>query len=133
MKRERPSIMVNQLDTEKLTDLLYWKNVEAGSDSRPQGEGMVVVNTPEGLATVCREGVGWFKNEEGKYLVSGWIGYSDIVYRITEDELLSCLSNEQVDLADFINRFGARLESNFDIWYYEVKDTPQNVGAPLYN
>ena len=129
MNRERPSIMVNQIDTDKLADLLYWKNVEAGSDSRPQGEAMAIVNTAEGLATVCREGVGWFQNEEGKYLVSGWVGYSDIVYRITENELLSCLSNEQVDLADFINRFGGRLETNFDIWYYEVKDVSQDISA----
>jgi hypothetical protein len=129
MRRERTSIMVNQIDTDKLTKLLYWKNVEVGSDTRPEGEAMVVVNTPEGLATVCHEGVGWNKNEEGKYLVSGWIGYSDIVYRITEQELLSCLSSEQVDLADFINRFGDRLESNFDIWYNQVKNTSQDIAA----
>lgn len=133
MKRQRPSIMVNQLDTKKLTELLYWKNVEAGSDARPEGELMVVVNTPDGLATVCHEGVGWHKNDENKYIVSGWIGYSDIVYRITEDELLSCLSSEQVDLADFINSFGGRLESNFDIWYNQVKKTPQNVRPLQYN
>ena len=129
MKRQRPSIMVNQIDTEKLTNLLYWKNVEAGSDARPEGELMVVANTPEGLATVCHEGVGWHKNEEGKYLVSGWIGYSDIVYRITEQELLSCLSSEQVDLAEFIKSFGDRLESNFDIWYSQVRKVSQDISA----
>ena len=129
MKRQRPSIMVNQIDTESLTTLLYWKNVEAGSDVRPEGEAMVVVNTPEGLATVCHEGVGWFKNDDGKYLVSGWVGYNDIVYRITEKELLSCLSSEQVDLAEFINSFGGRLESNFDIWYNQVKNVSQDISA----
>ena len=129
MKRQRPSIMVNQIDTEKLTNLMYWKNVEVGSDARPKGEAMVVANTPEGLATVCHEGVGWHKNEEGKYLVSGWIGYSDIVYRITEQELLSCLSSEQVDLAEFINSFGDRLESNFDIWYSQVRKVSQDISA----
>ena len=129
MKRSRPSIMVNTLDTEKLTELFYWKNVEAGSDSRPEAEAMVIVNTPEGLATICNEGVGWLKNDDGRYLVSGYLGYSDVVYRITEDELLSCLSSEQVDLADFIRTFGSRLEANFDIWYHQIKDTSQDIAA----
>jgi hypothetical protein len=129
----RKSIMVNKIDTDKLTKLMYWKNVEVGSDSRPEGEAMVVVNTPKGLATICNEGVGWFKNDDGKYLVTGYMGYSDVVYRITEDELLSCVSSEQVDLAEFIRSFGSRLEVNFDLWYNQIKDTPQNVGAPQYN
>ena len=129
----RKSIMVNKIDTDKLTQLMYWKNVEVGSDARPEGEAMVVVNTPKGLATICNEGVGWFKNEDDKYLVTGYLGYSDVVYRITEDELLSCVSSEQVDLAEFIRSFGSRLEVNFDLWYNQVKDTPQNVGTPQYN
>jgi hypothetical protein len=127
MRRERPSIMVNQIDTAKLTTLLYWKNVEVGSDARPEGEAMVVVNTPKGLATICNEGVGWWKNDEDKYLVGGYIGYSNPTYYITEDELLSCVSSEQVDLAEFIRSFGSRLEVNFDLWYNQVKDTDQSI------
>ena len=125
----RESIMVNKIDTEKLTELMYLKNVEAGSDSRPKGEPMVIVNTPEGLATICNEGVGWFKNDDGKYVVTGYMGYSDVVYHITEDELLSLLSSEQVDLAEFIRSFGARLESNFYLWYEQVKDVSQDISA----
>jgi hypothetical protein len=125
----RKSIMVNKIDTEKLTKLMYWKNVEAGSDSRPEGEAMVIVNTPKGLATICNEGVGWFKNDDGTYVVTGYMGYSDVVYRITEDELLSLVSSEQVDLAEFIRVFGARLESNFYLWYEQVKDTSQDISA----
>jgi hypothetical protein len=129
MRRERTSIMVNQIDTDKLTKLLYWKNVEAGSDARPEGEAMVVANTPEGLATVCHEGVGWWKNDDGKYLVGGYIGYSNPTYYITEEELLSCLSSEQTDLAEFINKFGDRLENNFDLWYNQVKNVSQDIAA----
>jgi hypothetical protein len=127
MKRSRPSVMVNKLDTDKLTQLLYWKNVEVGSDARPEGEAMAVVNTAKGLATICYEGVGWWKNDEDKYLVGGYIGYSNPSYYLTEDELLSCLSSEQVDLAEFINSFGARLEVNFDLWYNQVKDIDQSI------
>ena len=134
MKRQRPSIMVNQIDTDKLGKILLQRAIDAGQpDVHAEGEPMVVVNTPKGLATICHEGVGWWKNDDDKYLVGGYIGYSNPTYYITEDELLSCLSDEQVDLADFINNFGDRLETNFDLWYYEVKDTPQNVGAPQYN
>jgi hypothetical protein len=129
----RQSVMVNKIDTDKLSKLLYWKAVEVGSDARPEGESMVVVNTTKGLATVCHEGVGWWKNDDGKYLVGGWIGYSNPTYYITEDELLSCLSGEMVDLAEFINTFGSRLENNFSLWYNQVKDVPQNVSGMVYN
>jgi hypothetical protein len=125
----RKSIMVNKIDTDKLTKLLYWKNVEVGSDARPEGEAMVVVNTPKGLATICHEGVGWWKNDDDKYLVGGYIGYSNPTYYITEDELLSCLSSDEVDLAEFINKFGDRLETNFDLWYNQIKKVSQDVAA----
>lgn len=129
----RQSVMVNKIDTDKLSKLLYWKAVEVGSDTNIEGESMVVVNTRKGLATVCHEGVGWWKNDDGKYLVGGWIGYSNPTYYITEDELLSCLSGEMVDLAEFINTFGARLENNFDLWYNQVRGIPQNVSGMVYN
>ena len=123
----RKSIMVNKTDTAKLSELLYVKNVQAGSNNRPEAEVMVIANTPKGLATVCNEGVGWWKDENNKYVVSGWMGYSETIYRITENELLSCLSDEQVDLAEFINSFGSRLEVNFDLWYEQVKDVSQDI------
>jgi hypothetical protein len=120
--------MVNKIDNDKLTKLLTSKR---GSDI--DAESMVVVNTPKGLATVCHEGVGWWKNDDNLHLVGGYVGYSDITYYITEDELLSCLSGEMVDLASFINTFGDRLENNYSLWYHQVKDTPQNVSGLAYN
>ena len=119
MKRQRPSIMVHKLDAEKVVATIGRDDIEA--------ESMVVVNTPKGLATICTEGVGWWKNDDGKYLVGFYVGYSNPSYYMTEDELLSCVSSEQVDLADFIRSFGDRLENNFDLWYYQVKDTPQTI------
>lgn len=126
----RPSIMVNKLDSDKVVELIKSRRE---SDEHIEAEPFVVVNTPKGLATICSEGVGWWKNDDGKYLVGFYVGYSNPSYYMTEDELLSCLSSEQVDLADFIRSFGARLENNFDLWYDQVKDTPQNVLAPQYN
>lgn len=124
-RRTRPSVMVNKIDNVKLGDLLNAKT----DRNDLEGEAMVVVNTPEGLATICNEGVGWFKNDDGKYLVGGWVGYSNPTFYLSEDELLSCLSSEQVDLAEFIRSFGDRLETNFDIWYYQIKDTSQDIAA----
>jgi len=121
----RTSIMVNKIDNRKLGDLLNAKT----DRSDLEGETMVVVNTPEGLATVCSEGVGWWKNDDGKYLVGGWVGYSNPTFYLTEDELLSCLSSEEIDLAEFINKFGDRLEVNFDLWYDQVKDVSQDISA----
>jgi len=121
----RTSIMVNKIDNRKLGDLLNAKT----DRSDLEGETMVVVNTPEGLATVCSEGVGWWKNDDGKYLVGGWVGYSNPTFYLAEDELLSCLSSEEIDLAEFINKFGDRLEVNFDLWYDQVKDVSQDISA----
>ena len=127
--RERTSVVVSKLDTDKLAAFL---NTKYDRDDL-QGEAMVVVNTPEGLATICHEGVGWFKNDDDKYLVGAYVGYNNPTFFVTEEELLSFVSDEQVDLADFINRFGDRLESNYSIWYNQVKDTPQNVRPLQYN
>ena len=123
MRQERFSVMVNQIDTDKLTTLL---NTKMDRDDL-QGEAMAIVNTPEGLATICHEGVGWFKNDDNEYLVGAYVGYNNPTFFLTEDELLSCVSSEQVDLADFINKFGDRLENNFSIWYNQVRNTPQEL------
>ena len=39
------------------------------------------------------------------------------------------LSSEEIDLAEFINKFGDRLEVNFDLWYEQVKDVSQDISA----
>src|SRR6056300_2039542 len=123
MTRTRPSVMVNKIDNMKLGDLLNTKT----DRNDLEGETMVVVNTPEGLATVCSEGVGWWKNDDGNYLVGAWVGYSNPTFYLSEDELLSCLSSEEIDLAEFIRSFGDRLENNFDLWYSQVKGVSQDI------
>jgi len=117
--------MVSQIDTAKLTTML---NAKADRDDLV-GEQMVVANTVKGLATVCSDGVGWWKNDDGKYLVGAWVRYSNPTFYLTEDELLSCLSSEQVDLAEFVQTFGSRLENNFDLWYNQVKNVSQDISA----
>lgn len=129
----RKPLLVSKIDTDKLSKLLYWKAVEAGSDSYPEGELMAVVNTEKGIATVCSEGVGWWKGEKG-YLVGGWIGYSNPTYYITEDELISVISHDVMEFSDFVRSFGGRLETNYDLWYAEAhgySQHPQRVKEQL--
>jgi hypothetical protein len=124
----RPSIMVRQLDTTKLEKVIR-SGIRASSTEQVEAEPMLVVNTADGLATICREGVGWWKNDNDMYLVGFWQGYSNPSLHITENELLSCLSDTDVDMAEFINTFGDRLEVNFDLWYGQVKDVSQDISA----
>jgi len=122
----RTSIMVTKLDSDKVVELIKSRRE---TDEHIEAEPFVVVNTPKGLATICSEGVGWWKNDDDKYLVGFYVGYSNPSYYMTEDELLSCLSSEQVDLAEFVQTFGSRLENNFDLWYDQVKNVSQDISA----
>ena len=123
----RTSIMVRQLDTNKTAELIK-KGYKLTIDIT--GEPMAVVNTPKGLATICSEGVGWWKNDDGEYLVGYYTEpFGNPSYYMTQDELLSCLSSEEIDLAEFINKFGDRLEVNFDLWYNQIKNVSQDISA----
>lgn len=122
----RESILVNRLDGDKATALIRSQTTDRLAPDTV-AEDMVVVNTPRGLATVCTEGVGWWANDDGEYLLGAFIGYAETSYMITEEELKSCISGEMIDLKDFINTFGDRLETNFSLWYNQVKDTPQDI------
>jgi len=122
----RKSVMVRQLDLPKLEKVIR-RGISASSTEQVQAEPMLVVNTPTGLATICSEGVGWFKNDNDMYLVGFYQGYSNPSLHITEDELLSCLSDTDIDMAEFINSFGDRLEVNYDLWYDQVKDVSQDI------
>jgi hypothetical protein len=122
----RKSVMVRQLDLPKLEKVIR-RGLNASSTEQVQAEPMLVVNTAKGLATICSEGVGWWKNENDMYLVGFYQGYSNPSLHITENELLSCLSDTDVDMAEFINKFGDRLEVNYDLWYNQVKDVSQDI------
>lgn len=125
-RNNRKSILVNRLDGDKATALIRSQTVPNLAPDAV-AEDMVVINTPRGLATVCTEGVGWFANDDGEYLLGAFIGYHETSYMITEDELKSCILGEMIDLKDFINVFGDRLETNFTIWYNQAKSTPQDI------
>ena len=92
----------------------------------------VVVNTPKGLAVVCYEGVGWF-SDNGTYKILVGDEWNDWTKDITEEQLLSVISDEETTLHKLIDPYNDRTRSNLWIWENKIKDTPQNVVGSDYN
>lgn len=124
-KRERPSVWVMKLDQDKASALMTQRAKDKGYDIKIEADPMVVVNTKKGIATICSEGVGWWKNDIGKYLLIGSYGYTENAYYVTADELKDLVSDELCYLDEFIRSFGDRLETNFDLWYNQVMGNSQ--------
>ena len=110
---DRPSFMVTLLDRDKTTAFIRNKF----DNDRYVAEPMVVINGRKGLATVCTEGVGWYKDDSGYTILFDDINYIGMWTEISDEELASLISDEQTDLAEFVRMFGDRLENNFYIWY----------------
>ena len=128
-KRERPSVWVMKLNEEKASALMTQRAQDKGYDIKIEADPMVVVNTKKGIATICSEGVGWWKNDEGKYLLIGNYGYTEDAYYVTADELKDLVDDNLVYLEEFIRSFGDRLETNFDLWYNQVMGNSQQQHA----
>jgi hypothetical protein len=118
---ERKSVWVSKIDTEKATKLMQ----EKYPYPEIKAQTMAVVNGKDGIATVCDEGVGWFANDKGEYLLVGDYGYAEPSFRVTAEELISVMSDEFIYLDEFIRMFGARLETNYDIWYNQAQGQSQ--------
>lgn len=122
MARERKSVWVSKIDTNKASKLLQ----DHFQDPSIKAEEMAVVNGKRGVATVCNEGVGWFANDEGKFLLMGYYGaYGEVNMYATADELSSIMSDEFIYLDEFVRSFGDRLETNYEIWYDQAQGQSQ--------
>lgn len=122
MARERKSVWVSKIDTNKASKLLQ----DHFQDPSIKAEEMAVVNGKRGVATVCNEGVGWFANDEGKFLLMGYYGaYGEVNMYATADELASIMSDEFIYLDEFVRSFGDRLETNYEIWYDQAQGQSQ--------
>jgi hypothetical protein len=70
-------------------------------------------------ALVCSEGVGWEQDTYGCLEVPTNIGqmgmWNGRVF-ISVDTVKSCLTDQTVDIADYIRVFGDRLDSNCSLW-----------------
>ena len=119
----RNKIRVSQIDLEKAGAFFTQKARESGDkDTVVQAEPFVVVSTAKGLATICSEGVGWWANDDGKYLLGGYVGaWGEPTYYLTAEELGSLISDEMIEFSDFVNTFGDRLETNYSLWYDQIR------------
>lgn len=127
--RKRPSLMVATIDRDKATAIIKERFKEYNTE-HIVAQPMAVVNTKDGLATICIEGVGWIADDNGNYTLLFFNQMSDGYIDITAQQLASIISDEQTDLSTFIRTFGDRLENNFDLWYYRAKsyeNTPQKL------
>lgn len=118
-------VMVHLLDQTKADEYLS----KIVPDYYGKADYMAVVVTKKGLATLCTEGVGWNADANGKVPINCSWGMSTGYIDIPVEDLDSLVSDEMVDLADFIRVFGDRLESNFYIWKTEAKKVEQKIGV----
>jgi hypothetical protein len=137
-KRTKGS-MARRLDSDKLLEIgiNLQKAIYADPDLDTAGwfvEPLVVLlgennewSEPK-VSVVCSEGVGWQSDQYRKAIF--WIdtnGYGQAIKcEVANRALLSALTDEEVDLADFVRVFGDRLETNLGIWQYQMRDVPQN-------
>ena len=118
---ERKSVWVSKIDVDKASKLFQ----EHYQDPSVKAEEMAVINAKDGVATVCSEGVGWFANDEGKFLLLGYYGaYGEATMYATPEQLISIMSDEFIYLDEFVRSFGARLETNYSIWYEQANSGP---------
>ena len=130
----RNKIRVSQIDLEKAGAFFTAKAKEAGQDVDVIAEPFVVVSTGKGIATVCAEGVGWWANDDGKYLISGYVGaWGEPTYYLTAEELSSLISDEMIDFSEFVRSFGDRLEVNYDLWFDQIRGCFQEPTAIRQN
>lgn len=88
---------------------------------------IAVVKTKNGLATVCSEGVGWEENQYGELVIEVWVdNYMRDYIDVPKAFVIGALTDgTEVELADFIRTFGARLENNFHTWKNQIEGVPQ--------
>jgi hypothetical protein len=118
--------VVHLLDSQKTTDFLKTKLNNETIKAQP----MAVVNGENGIATLCTEGVGWFVDDNGVLPINYYAGeYGSGYLDITPEELMPLISNETIDLADFIRSFGDRLENNFYSWVGYARGWNQEIAV----
>ena len=104
-------------------------NVHGGTeeDAMRYGAGSaVLVKTDKGVAYICTEGVGWWADEDGTIEVEFHSGMHIGYTAIPLEDVVACVSDQTVELADFIRTFGDRLDSNFWLWARKIDGIVQD-------
>jgi hypothetical protein len=129
MRRERSKGYTGQIvDGKKLAVIangIY--NLQYSSDfSECTVDGLLFITLDEKnvfgdnkYALVCSEGVGWEQDTYGCLEVPTNIGpmglWNGRVF-ISVDTVKECLTDQTVDIADYVRVFGDRLDSNCELW-----------------
>lgn len=130
-EHRRSGFFVNLLDNDKLTAVIRERvvSVHGGTVEDAQryvaGRG-VLVKTAKGIAYICTEGVGWWAEDDGTIEVEFSGGMSIGYTAIPLDDVVACVSDETVDLRDFVRVFGDRLDTNCYLWQSEITGIEQN-------
>ncbi len=121
---------VHIIDHEALTETL--RNADLLSEDYIVTP-LAVVRTAEGIATICTEGVGWNMTEDGLLGIEIRSNYMTQYPDIPAQLVLDSLAQDTVELADFIRRFGDRLETNFGIWRRQIDGIEQSFDKEVSN
>lgn len=130
MKKERPSLMVKKVDTKRLHDVLRQYMIavygsELNTDELTVDELVAVpllgqkVRGKQAYGLVCTEGVGWLPDAYWALYDLNAVGDTGqrTQFKLYAGRIEDYITDEEVDLAEWIRTFGSRLETNFSIWY----------------
>lgn len=122
--------LVHKVDQDKLTawlqakardvhEMTEWEAYRAGH--------MVIVKRTNGkVGVICTEGVGWSADDDGLLDVQAWYYGAPQWIGVPEADLVAMVSDETVELGEFIREHNARLEVNFAIWRDEITGVEQD-------
>ena len=122
---------IHLLDTDKLKKLVTDVAIENGkpgaNDHVEPDRLALVMDRDENFYVLCTEGVGWHADENGMMLIPCSTGMSWCEFEFRLGDVIDCISEETVELAEFVRTFGSRLESNFGLWYDKLHKVPQTI------
>lgn len=131
-ERER-GVLLRRLDIARLEAKVRAEATESGELQDVErftvsaGYGYAIAEHNGTLYALCSEGVGWPVSDDAPLHVDLYLHEPDTMHLLprwavllSPDEVRALATDEQVDLADFVRRFGARLESNFYLWHREL-------------
>lgn len=98
-----------------------------GKDVQVGFEPYAVAEADDQLYVICHEGVGWKVDDDHPLRVELYVSEPDhiaivpsYVAKLTPAEVRAFTTDEEVDLADHVRKFGARLEGNFWTWHRQL-------------
>ena len=77
------------------------------------------------IALLCNEGVGWIQDEYSTIEVPtniGQSGYMSGRVHISVEVIKTCMTDNTIEVSDFIRTFGDRLDANCSLWQSKMKE-----------